>query len=592
MDNTRLLNQIRSTDLLSLAFRYVIRDRRKSQFFFDPIETTYAVEKESQIIEEAQFALSNIESYEPSLAYAYFPHKTSLCYRRMIQLPIKDQVIRYAIATVFGDILDQGLIKTCFANRRAKGDNANRALLEEFGDISWPGWCEWQKEQKGNHNCMLKTDIAAFYDSVSHVHLTETIARALGISTQSPLMLLFQKCLKVPVESYTFQTTPRFRFQTLEQGLIIGCACDSIFANIYLKEIDEAMNQLPGIEFGRYNDDMRIFGKDRSVLLNAMKVLQEMLLSKGLNLNSAKTLFAEGSSSMDEIVSRELPMEVSDMFEEDQEDAKTSQSGTELEIDKNFKDSIKEFQEIGEICDDKSAKEFLKYLQNELESQCGELWQIEGLKKVLFNFPGAGKHGAWILVLVSSSPKASSILKQKGGELILEIMSSLTISPYIQYRVLYHLLRPNYHPFFGMDPIDVYGDSLENNLPKDKIFRILSIQSHKLKLMKIRTEAKTLIPEVFNSVLKVLPKMLGKKSNELDLMIVFCLIISSKDKAEVFEDLLEKTCPPFSSPLTEAIQIVKEIDSSKLNELWNKLFASTNEEHSVVTSFSNESEEY
>jgi hypothetical protein len=56
--------------------------------------------------------------------------------------------------------------------------------------------------------------------------------------------------------------------------------------------------------YGRYVDDMRLFGNSRQEVLQNLRILQEQLLRKGLNLNSSKTEIAEDQQSRDLLMSR------------------------------------------------------------------------------------------------------------------------------------------------------------------------------------------------------------------------------------------------------------------------------------------------
>src|SRR5262249_17992876 len=77
-----------------------------------------------------------------------------------------------------------------------------------------------------------------------------------------------------------------------------------VLANLYLRTVDDGMAEIDGIAFGRYNDDMRIFAKDHGSARRAILALQELLLAKNLNLNSSKTLPAEGSRKINELRSK------------------------------------------------------------------------------------------------------------------------------------------------------------------------------------------------------------------------------------------------------------------------------------------------
>lgn len=86
----------------------------------------------------------------------------------------------------------------------------------------------------------------------------------------------------------------------IKQGLPIGNSTEGFLVNVYLKKIDESM-ATHKIEFGRYNDDMRIFSNNKQHVLNAVLILQQLLLTKGLNLNAGKTMIAENEEQIENL---------------------------------------------------------------------------------------------------------------------------------------------------------------------------------------------------------------------------------------------------------------------------------------------------
>lgn len=304
MDHTRLYNDICSGETLYQAFAYALYDRNKTDSYADLFELDYVRNNREQILKELASELETPEKYHQRNAYAYFYPKTNLCLRRMIHLNFKDLVVRYAFAIVLAHSLDRFMKDTCFAYRRQKGQRAARRLLTHFADTDYPNWVGWQKEQVQNNLVLLRTDISSFYDSISHDYFVCTLTKRLAISTQTPVVKLFKKVLSVPVLSYS-RTGESPAVDPLRQGLPIGNNTEGFFANIYLMDIDEAMSQLPHVQFGRYADDMRIFGPGRAEVLDALNELQKLLLTKGLNLNSSKTQLAESKEEVADLRSKE-----------------------------------------------------------------------------------------------------------------------------------------------------------------------------------------------------------------------------------------------------------------------------------------------
>lgn len=341
MDHVRLLKELIDRKNLELAFRYALHDRTKNDYYYDHFEIEYAINNKDRIIDELIDELNDIENYTPRPAYAFYPPKNDLCYRRMVYVPFKDLLIRYAIVIVFSKYLDNELSENCFANRRAKDGQSKISLLEDFAKTSWPNFCSWQKENIEKYKILLRTDISAFYDSISHKELVSKISKELSIELSSPLMKLFKKILEIPVISYSNLNRNVEEPKKMPQGIPIGNSVEGFLANLYLINIDESMQSLENIEFGRYNDDMRIFGNSRQEVLNALLILQEKLLSNGLNLNSSKTEIAENEAKMEDLRSKIFDISGDSYFEEDDIEENTNTVIEHIDID--FDEFDKEF---------------------------------------------------------------------------------------------------------------------------------------------------------------------------------------------------------------------------------------------------------
>ena len=355
-DATRLLKEVMKKTTLQQGFRYAIRDGYQ-EWFYDPFELEWAERNEVMIIKELVEELRDPLNYEFKPAYAYFTPKTDLCYRRMIYIPFKDLVVRYAFAIVVADLVDSDLSEKCFANRRELDTRSDR-FLQEFAGVSWPSFCEWQRNNKndGAYTTLLRTDISAFYDAISHKYLFKETASILNVHPRSRLMKLFLHLLRVPVLSYCHFTRTQ-RKERMFQGLCIGNSTEGLYANIYLNAIDKDMGKIRGIDFGRYNDDMRIFAKDRPTAKRAMLALQERLLTKGLNLNSSKTDFAEGALEIEKLRAKAYE---SDEYSEDDDDTPVTRPSV---TDRPFDEFDRDF-EIGQKLEKpgKDAKDFCHFL--------------------------------------------------------------------------------------------------------------------------------------------------------------------------------------------------------------------------------------
>jgi hypothetical protein len=456
MDHTRILNEIRGRQTLEQAFDYAIYDRIHTDFWFDYFEIEYVAANKELVLDEIVAELKEPEQFGPRLAYAYFAPKTALCYRRMVYLPFKDLVVRYAFCTVFAEYLDGGMSPNSSANRRASGDRAKCSLLQDFSATSWPNFCTWQREQAKRSSVLLRTDISSFYDSISHCYLLDAIADELSLRRDSPVMNLLHGLLSVTVISYS-RETGEIKQDDLKQGLPIGNGTEGFLANIYLNRVDAAMNSMsgsPAISFGRYNDDMRIFGQTRAGVLDAVRLLQELLLVKGLNLNAGKTELAENAEQVEELRSKDYELygylEEEDEAEEEEAPA-VSQAPTPVQshVDVHFHEFDRRFAPGEPLKEDKDAKEFCKFLSTRgadgtplihISERLPE--HIETLRQVLTKWQGSGKHAAWLLVQSAFYRGIRVPTAKKAKEVVFDLLEVPNVNPYIRYRLLHHLVKP------------------------------------------------------------------------------------------------------------------------------------------------------
>lgn len=461
MDSKELYAKITDPNNLERAFVYTCNERQKD-FFHDPTEIEWAKANRDSIISSISQILKDPKSYTQQTSFAYFPPKTNIVRRRMIFIPFKDLVIRYAFVTVLADLLDIQLSERCFANRRAKGKSANNNLLQNFAENNWPRFVEWQKEMTPKYKFMIKTDISSFYDSVSHKYLLKKIVESLTIKPNSDVIKLFENILKVKVASYGHHPGSQIKPETMRQGLVIGCGTDGFLANIYLKEVDELM-ATKKVAFGRYNDDMKIFANDKKELDDAVLLLQKSLLTLGLNLNSGKTKLASNDKEKEDLRSK-----ATDAYDYlDVTDEEQSEKFGEF-LDKHLSEVIT-FTESDLIDDDGKAKDFCKFLSTQttvkkkkLSVNGRTLWQVNTLDHIIRNYAGASKHAAWLLVQSVFFKGITQKVSDRAVHLMANLLVDSTINSYTRYRIL-HLLATGKNRQNGYKPyIKSFSPESEN----------------------------------------------------------------------------------------------------------------------------------
>jgi len=364
-------------------------------------------------------------------------------------------LVRYAFCIVFAKYLDSGMSPNSFANRRASGDQAKWSLLQDFSATSWPNFCTWQRDQAKRSSVLLRTDISSFYDSISHSYLLDAIADELSLRRDSPVMNLLHRLLSVTVVSYS-RETGEIKQDDLKQGLPIGNGTEGFLANIYLNKVDAAINSVSrnlAISFGRYNDDMRIFGQSRLEVLEAVRLLQELLLVKGLNLNASKTKLAEDAEQMEDLRSKDYELygylDQEDETEEDEPPAgPQAPTLVQSHVDLHFHEFDRTFSPGEALKDDKDAKEFCKFLSARRADGTSLLHiserlpqHIEMLREVLTKWQGSGKHAAWLLVQSAFNRGVPAPTADRAKQVLFDLFEIAGVNSYIKYRLLHHLVK-------------------------------------------------------------------------------------------------------------------------------------------------------
>jgi hypothetical protein len=436
-------------------------NERQSDPYVDLLELNAVGQAPRKFIKKVHRRLKEYEKYIPMQSYAYFKPKTSLVYRKMVYLPFEELVFRYAVFGAIGERIDPKLSPRCFANRLAKPKRRKEHLLQDYAAESWPAFCAWQSRCAEKYGVLVRTDISSFYDSVSHDGLTDALARELGVSEDDPLIRLVGKMLDIPVVSFS-HSDGRPEHNTMHQGIPTGSNLEGLVANIYLKSVDGAMDDIEGVEFGRYNDDMRIFASDRETAIRALMVLQEKLASLGLNLGAAKTEIAVGIDEMDRLRSKLL--EVSGIPLEPRRRKKKAK-GLEAYLDRGFDRSDPEFDPKAKIRSDSDAKRFCAYLSHRTENGKPSFplseWDrktVARLVKIVLDHRSSVKHAAWLLVYATYKSGIRPAVRRYARKKVVQLIQSEAVDPYARYRLLHHIVRRDYL-------LEGYGDRIVPALP-------------------------------------------------------------------------------------------------------------------------------
>ena len=303
------------------------------------------------------------------------------------------------------------------------------------------------------------------------------------------------------------------------QGLAIGNNTEGVLANLYLKSIDEAMDSVLGIAFGRYVDDMRIFATDRKVAKHAMLILQEHLLAKGLNLNGSKTEIAEGARKIE--VLRSKAYEAYDYLAEE-EDA-VEQEGLPV-TDRPFDEFDRHFEPEQALGKEEDAKDFCHFLGQVLPLTHRQPAHVDMLRVILTQWHGSSKYASWRLVETIIRPQCPVATRAHATETLLGCLSDTSTSTYAKYRLLHYLVRRR------------------KRLNSQRVFRYLD----------------GLTPSAKKQIKQLLPGFLSEQAFELNVITLYTMKILGATHAELEATVQENAPKPVAVPIKNALILAAE----------------------------------
>jgi hypothetical protein len=311
----------------------------------------------------------------------------------------------------------------------------------------------------------------------------------------------------------------------MHQGLCTGNSTEGFFANVYLKGIDQEMALLESIDFGRYNDDMRIFAKDRPTAKQAMLALQERLLTKALNLNSSKTQFEDDKTEVEKLLSRAYEGEE---YAGDDEDVLVAHP---VSTDKRFDEFDRDF-ELGEQLGKrgKDAKDFCHFLSKRINLSERQPGHVEMLRVILTEWHGSARHAAWRLVENIVRDECPKKTREFAEKVLLECLNDPKVTSYTKYRLLHLLVKP--HKSLIEDSVDRYFARLKSSTVEE--------------------------------IKSLLPAFLGEAAFELNIIALYTMQTLGASFAELKNAVDENACKPVPLPIRNALSLARQPRKPKL----------------------------
>ena len=188
-------------------------------------------------------------TYQPS-PYRYF--EISDPKKRTISVaPFRDRIVHHALVGILEPVFEKRFIYDSYATRKEKGTHKAIRRAQEF--------------MKKNY-FFLKTDVAKYFDSISHDILMELLRTKIK---DENVLILAERIIRNSDTSREIQEGV---------GLPIGNLTSQFFANVYLDPQDHYMKDKLGVKYYiRYMDDMVMFSDSRNELKSLLKQMRFFL---------------------------------------------------------------------------------------------------------------------------------------------------------------------------------------------------------------------------------------------------------------------------------------------------------------------------
>lgn len=278
---------------LALAWQRCIHDRKELErpFVDHPLLLDLLRGRENDWFGEVASFLK--AGYVPHPAYTTEVPKPGYMLRPATILTPDDELI-------FNALVGEIYLKIWPALKGTQGDPdiAAQLLRPRVGKKEWVK--PWRscaetfreksvRKSRGRNKVVLLCDISAFYDNIDLGRLRSDLA---GLDVSASTLELLNSCLKRWAE-------PR------QRGIPQGYTASDLLAKVYMADIDQSLLD-SDVEFLRYNDDFRVFCRNELEAKRALKLINQRVTAKSLNLQTAKTRIIDAPTANREFRGAEL----------------------------------------------------------------------------------------------------------------------------------------------------------------------------------------------------------------------------------------------------------------------------------------------
>ncbi len=191
-------------------------------------------------------------------------------------------VLQCIVESMLDKVLEKQPLKNSFFSRSHGFSNPEWRFERDY--IWFKRWATFSKLRfkiATAHNYICITDIANYFDNIDYSHLRNIISTVDGID-EVTLDILFAVLDKVSWRPDYLPSPGR----SLPQ---VNFDAPRLLSHVYLFEIDEYLKNVSGNQFVRWVDDISIAATDASQAKKLLGDLDQLLMMRGLRLNSGKT---------------------------------------------------------------------------------------------------------------------------------------------------------------------------------------------------------------------------------------------------------------------------------------------------------------
>lgn len=277
------LNKIFEKRQIVSVWRRIVKNQLRNldlKDLFDNYDFNYNIEDRASTIRSE--ILNGTYKVGQSLIYR-IEKKFGVCRHLVIPQPSDSLVLQVLVENVADNILENQPSKNAFYSRD-RHNVSHPHTVEEYG-FTWRQ--QWKKLQKKIYNfseekeLIVVTDISNYYDSIDIDELRKVFTSYAKID-EVLIDLLFRLIEEISWKPDYLPYSGRGLPTTNIEGI-------RLLAHSFLFELDEVVKQKTNDSFTRWMDDIIIGVDTRKEAIETLSAVSDMLKSRGLALNLAKT---------------------------------------------------------------------------------------------------------------------------------------------------------------------------------------------------------------------------------------------------------------------------------------------------------------